>query len=406
MTLKNHLKCFKAYDVRGRIGDELDENIAYRIGRGAAELLKAKLVVLGFDSRESSPSLANAIAQGICDSGADVLEIGLAGTEEMYSAVSAFNAEVGIEVTASHNPIEYNGMKLVKQASQPLTENEFNNIRQLAEKNKFFRSPVQGSRTSIKSRARELYLEKILSFIKVKELKALKIVINSGNGAAGPVIDHLKVKLEEKGVKTNFFYVHHTQDSSFPNGIPNPLLEENRNLTANAVVQQKADFGVAFDGDFDRCFLFDNKGNFIPGEYVMGLLSEIFLGEEEGGAIIHDNRVIWNTIDVVQKFAGNAIVSKAGHAFFKAAMRDKGAVYGGEISSHHYFRDFHFCDSGMIPWLMTWEYFSRKATKLSDFFSDRKNCFPSSGEINFSVSNTEKSIKKVKNLISKNLIES
>ena len=257
--------CFKAYDVRGKLEEELNEDIAYRIGRATAQLLNAKSVVLGFDARETSPSLAKAITSGICETGANVLNIGLAGTEEVYSAVSIFGTDAGIEVTASHNPIDYNGMKIVKQGSQPLAEKEFSDIKNLAEIGNFVNSVTSGSVINIQTNAREAYIEKILDNVNLKKLKPLKIVINSGNGAAGPTIDFLNSKLKEKGVKTNFFYVHHNPDHSFPNGIPNPLLEENRSATSYAVVKEQADFGVALDGDFDRCFLFDHKGNFIPG---------------------------------------------------------------------------------------------------------------------------------------------
>ena len=244
--------------------------------------LKAQTVVLGFDARETSASLAQAVANGICDSGADVLDIGLSGTEEIYAAVPAFNADAGIEITASHNPIDYNGMKIVKQRSQPLSDQEFLNIKYLAEEIDFVRAKRSGSIVNIASEAREAYVEKVLGFINLKNLKPLKIVLNSGNGAAGPVVDLIRDKLNLRGIDTNFVYVHHTPDPLFPNGIPNPLLEENRSKTADVVVKERADFGVAFDGDFDRCFLFDHEGNFVSGEYVVGLLSQVFLSKEPG----------------------------------------------------------------------------------------------------------------------------
>ncbi len=397
MSSGKKLLCFKAYDVRGKLGEELDGDIAYRIGRATAQSQKAKTVAVGFDARATSPGLATAVAKGICDAGAYVLDIGLAGTEEMYAAVTEFGACAGIEVTASHNPIDYNGMKIVGSGSQPLCEQEFGLIKDLAEENNFSQPQQMGVVLNKKEAARTAYVEKVLGFVDCSNLKPLKIVVNSGNGAAGPTLDALNKKLKEKNVKTNFVFVHHNPDPTFPNGIPNPLLTENRSSTANAVVAEKADFGVAFDGDFDRCFFFDHAGDFIPGEYVVGLLAEIFLNKEKGATIIHDPRVIWNTIDVVCKCSGQAVVSKTGHAFVKATMRKRDAIYGGEMSAHHYFRDFAYCDSGVIPWLLVWEYLSISKLSLSDAISEQKNHFPSSGELNFTVSNTVKCTERVQN---------
>ena len=398
MSSYKTLTCFKAYDVRGKLDEELNEDIAYRIGRATAQFLNANTVVVGFDSRATSADLAQSLRRGICHAGANVLDIGLAGTEEMYAAVSEFGACAGIEVTASHNPINYNGMKIVKQCSQPLKDQEFSKIKQLAEQNNFILSKHSGSVTDNRSAARDLYIEKIIGFVDLPSLQPLKIVINSGNGAAGPTIDALKQKLEEKKIKTNFVYLHHDPDPSFPNGIPNPMLEENRSATADAVISEEADFGVAFDGDFDRCFLFDHSGNFIPGEYVLGLLSKVFLRKEEGATIVHDPRVIWNTIDVVSKCGGFAVSSKTGHSFLKAAMRENSAIYGGEISAHHYFRDFAYCDSGMVPWLMIWELISKSNLLLSELISEQKQLFPSSGEINFTVADPENCLEMVNSL--------
>ena len=391
------LTCFKTYDIRGKLGEELDETIAYNIGRATAQSQKAKTVVVGFDARATSPNLAKAVARGICDAGAFVLDIGLAGTEEVYAAVSEFGACMGVEVTASHNPIDYNGMKIVGRGSKPLSNHEFAAIKKLAEGNNFFKPPKKGTVANKKDEARLAYIEKVLGFVDCSNLKPLKIVVNSGNGAAGPTLVAINKKLNEKGVKTNFVFVHCNPDPTFPNGIPNPLLKENRSSTANAVIEEKADFGVAFDGDFDRCFFFDHFGNFISGEYVVGLIAEVFLNKEKGATIIHDPRVIWNTIDVVRKFGGKAVASKTGHAFVKAAMRQADAIYGGEMSAHHYFRDFAYCDSGVIPWLLVWEYLSTSNLSLSHLTADQKNRFPSSGELNFTVPNAAKCIERVYN---------
>lgn len=398
MATEKVLNCFTAYDVRGKLGDEFNEEIAYRIGRAAAQTLNAKTVVLGFDARATSPSLARAVARGICHANADVLEIGLAGTEEMYAATMKFGADAGIEVTASHNPIDYNGIKIVKHGSKPLSTHELITIKCIAEESNFMALQQYGETTDKRADSRNSYIDKILRFVDLPSLMPLKIVINSGNGAAGPTIDALNNKMKEKGVKTNFVYVHHDPDSSFPNGIPNPLIKENQSTTAKAVLRENADFGVAFDGDFDRCFLFDNLGNFIPGEYVIGMLAEVFLCKEKGAKIVHDPRVVWNIKDVVNKFDGQPVASKTGHAFVKAAMSDSGAIYGGEMSAHHYFRDFACCDSGMIPWLIIWELLSKTKMVLSELISERKRLYPSSGEINFTVSNAANSLQQVKEI--------
>ncbi len=398
MHTNKPLTCFKAYDIRGKLDDEIDEHLAYRIGQSTAKVLGAKSVIVGFDARETSPKLAKAVAQGVCHAGSDVLDIGLAGTEEMYWSVSEFDADAGIEVTASHNPIEYNGMKIVKANSEPLSNSEFLSIRNLTKEGKFSVVNSPGLIVNKRDEARYAYIKKIISFINLKKLTPLKIVINSGNGAAGPVINALKRKLEKNGVTTNFIFVHHNPDSSFPNGIPNPLLKENRSKTADVVIKEGADFGVAFDGDFDRCFLFDHLGNFIPGEYFVGLLAKVFLQKYQDSKVIYDPRVVWNTLDVVNCHGGLALASKTGHVFIKRAMRDEDAIYGGEMSAHHYFRNFAYCDSGMIPWLMVWELLSSKKTTLYDLIDARKLLFPSSGEINFKVADASNCIKILKDM--------
>ena len=394
------LTCFKSYDVRGKLGLEFNEDIAYRIGRASTQLLRAKSVVIGFDARETSSNLSNSVIAGICDAGADALKIGLAGSEEMYCAVHELNADAGIEVTASHNPIDYNGMKIVKYGARSLTEDEFHDIKLIAEGNNFLCKKSKGSVFKKDQEARSAYMQKILGFIDLKVLKPLKIVINSGNGAAGPVVDGLHEKLEDNGIRSDFVFVDHKPDHTFPNGIPNPLLYENRSFTADVVKSESADFGVAFDGDFDRCFLFDNYGNFIPGEYLVGLLAKVFLEKDKGATILHDPRVTWNTLDLVKKCGGFGMASKTGHVYFKKAMREENAIYGGEMSAHHYFRDFFYCDSGMVPWLLVWELLSKENKSLSDLVDDRRRLFPSSGEINFKVSDTSKCLKVVKDLYS------
>ena len=397
MISSKNLTCFKAYDVRGKLAEEFNEDIAYRIGRATAQSQKSKTVAVGFDARATSPGLAYAVTKGICDAGADVLDIGLAGTEEVYASVSEFGACAGIEVTASHNPMDYTGMKIVGRGSQPLSDGEFKIIKKLAEESNFIHPQKEGVVIDQKEAARAAYIEKVFQFVDCSNLKPLKIVINSGNGAAGPTLDAISKKFTEIGIKTNFAFMHHDPDPTFPNGIPNPLLKENQSSTAAAVIAEKAHFGVAFDGDFDRCFFFDHLGDFIPGEYMVGLLAEVFLNKEKGATIVHDLRVIWNAIDVVAKCGGQAVDSKTGHAFVKAAMRKRDAIYGGEMSAHHYFRDFSYCDSGIIPWLLVWEYLSKSNLSLSDLIYERRKRFPSSGELNFTVPNSVICLEKVQN---------
>ena len=391
------LSCFKAYDIRGRLGEELNDDIAYRIGRATAQHLKSKDIVIGYDARETSKSLAEACARGMNDGGAHVLNIGLCGTEEVYWAVNSLKAEAGIEVTASHNPIEYNGMKIVKAGSKPLDDQQdFQVIKKLASVGEFapeIHNTTQHDRSEM---ARAAYVEKLLSFVNPEELKPLKIVVNSGNGAAGPTFDALKNGLSNAGVRAEFIRVFHDPDPSFPNGIPNPLLPENHAATADVVLREGADFGVAFDGDFDRCFLFDETGAFVPGEYIIGLLANVFLEKEQGAKIVHDPRVVWNTQETVRAKGGDPIVSKTGHVFIKATMRENDAIYGGEMSAHHYFRDFVYCDSGMIPWLLIWELISKTGKSLGALLAECRETFPSSGEQNFKVLDATHCLNAVK----------
>ena len=382
----SELTCFKAYDIRGEIGVNIDEGIAYRIGRAVAQHFGAKSVVISFDARETSPAFAAAAARGAMDAGADVLDIGMAGTEEMYWAVTEFGACAGIEVTASHNPINYNGMKIVKSGSQPLDDAaDFQVIKELAGSQGWLSGTEIGKELDRSKEARRAYADRVLSFVDVKALRPLKVVVNSGNGAAGPTFDAIVDRLLELGAPLEFIRVYHVPDATFPNGIPNPLLPENHAATADVVKAEGADFGVAFDGDFDRCFFFDEAGQFVPGEYVVGLLANIFLEKEAGAKIVHDPRVIWNTQDIVAQKSGIAVQSKTGHAFIKQTMRSCKAVYGGEISAHHYFRDFAYCDSGMIPWLLIWELLSTSQKSLRTLLEEARARFPSSGEMNFTV---------------------
>lgn len=384
------LTCFKAYDIRGKLGDELNEDIVYRIARAFAVFLKPKSVVVGGDVRLTSEALKMAFAKGLQDEGVDVVDIGLTGTEEIYFATSYLGVDGGVEITASHNPIDYNGMKMVRAGSQPISgDTGLNEIKRLAEENQF--GPAVTNRGQYQQKnILDAYVQHLLSYVDVNQLKPLKLVVNSGNGAAGHVIDAM-----EKYLPFEFIKIHHQPDGHFPNGIPNPLLPENRASTSEAVIKHKADMGIAWDGDFDRCFLFDEKGEFTEGYYIVGLLAEAFLLKNPGANIIHDPRLTWNTQDIVEQSGGIAIQSKTGHAFIKERMRLEDAVYGGEMSAHHYFRDFFYCDSGMIPWLLVCELISRKQQTLSSMLSDRIAKFPSPGEINSHVENPKVAIEKI-----------
>ncbi|MDN0076839.1 phosphomannomutase CpsG [Crenobacter sp. SG2303] len=378
------LSCFKAYDIRGRLGDELNEDIAYRIGRAYGQYIQAKRVAVGGDVRLSSASLKQALAHGLMDGGADVIDLGMTGTEEVYFAAFHLDVDGAIEVTASHNPMDYNGMKLVGRGARPISgDSGLREIQALAEASRFVPAAQRGQLTQ--QSVLEPYVDHLLSYLDLATLRPLKLVVNAGNGAAGHVIDAIEARFSERNVPVEFVKVHHQPDGSFPNGIPNPLLPENRAATEEAVRAHGADMGIAWDGDFDRCFLFDENGGFIEGYYIVGLLAEAFLVSHPSEKIIHDPRLTWNTIAMVQQAGGVAIQSKTGHAFIKERMRAENAIYGGEMSAHHYFRDFAYCDSGMIPWLLVAALMSRKQASLSSLVGERMAAYPCSGEINYRV---------------------
>ncbi|MDQ7775125.1 MAG: phosphomannomutase [Paracoccus aminovorans] len=395
MADARRIDCFKAYDVRGRLGTELDEDVAWRIGRAFAQVLGARTVIVGRDTRETSPALAAALIRGLNEGGADVRDLGLAGTEEMYFATAHFGADGGIEVTASHNPIDYNGMKLVGRGAAPLDpEGDFAAIAALAQSGDFT-APAAPGQTQDFAEARATYARAMADFVDISALKPLTVLVNAGNGTAGPTFDAIAAELARRGAPLRFIRVNHDPDPSFPNGIPNPLLPENQPMTADAVREHGADLGVAWDGDFDRCFFFDETGGFIPGEYIVGLLATAFLERHPGERIVHDPRVVLNSRDMIAQAGGQAVQAKTGHAFVKRAMRESGAIYGGEMSAHHYFRDFHFADSGMIPWLLVVELVSRKGTSLGQLLAARMRAFPSSGEINFRLADPAAAIARV-----------
>ncbi|WP_323716070.1 phosphohexomutase domain-containing protein [Paracoccus aminovorans] len=395
MAETRRIDCFKAYDVRGRLGTELDADVAWRIGRAFAQVLGAREVIVGRDTRETSPDLAAALIRGLNEGGADVRDLGLAGTEEMYFATAHFGADGGIEVTASHNPIDYNGIKLVGRGAAPLDpEGDFAAIAELAQSGAFTETGRRGETRDFPE-ARDTYARAMADFVDIAALKPLTVLVNAGNGTAGPTFDAVAAELERRGAPLRFVRINHDPDPSFPNGIPNPLLPENQPMTADAVRQHGADLGVAWDGDFDRCFFFDENGDFIPGEYIVGLLATAFLEKHPGEKIVHDPRVVLNSRDMIAAAGGQAVQARTGHAFVKRAMRESGAIYGGEMSAHHYFRDFHFADSGMIPWLLVTELASRKGVSLGALVAERMRAFPSSGEINFRLGDPGAAIDRV-----------
>lgn len=387
--MQNTLSCFKAYDIRGQIPTQLNEKVAYRIGCAYAAFLNPTQVVVGRDVRLTSQALCQALTRGLRDSGVHVLDIGLCATEEVYFATFHRHLDGGIMVTASHNPMDYNGMKLVREQAKPISaDTGLMAIRALVAANDF--KPAQDRGRYMLEEDKSAYIEHLLSYVDRTALKPLKIVVNAGNGGAGPLLDLLEPHLPLELIK-----IQHEPDGRFPNGIPNPLLPECREPTRQAVLQHGADLGLAWDGDVDRCFFFDERGRFIEGYYLVGLLAEVLLERQPGERIVHDPRLVWNTQAVMHKAGGLALQSKSGHAFMKQFMREQDAVYGGEMSAHHYFRTFSYCDSGMIPWLLVVEHLCRQDQALSVLMQERMDAFPCSGEINFRVADSSVAIQTV-----------
>ena len=378
------IDCFKAYDVRGRVPEDLDEEIAWRIGRAYAAHVTPGTVAVGQDIRLSSPAISAALTRGLLDSGVDVVDIGTCGTEMVYFATFHLGLDGGVMVTASHNPRDHNGMKMVRARAQPISaDTGLKDIRAIAESGEFPQAARPGE---LKRRdVTADYIDHLLGYVDASVLKPLRIVVNAGNGCAGPVVDLLEPHLPFELVR-----LQHEPDGSFPNGVPNPMLEANRGATSAAVLESGADIGIAWDGDFDRCFFFDESGAFIEGYYLVGLLALAFLEKSPEERIVHDPRLTWSTIDAVEQAGGDAVQSQSGHAFMKQTMRDVDAAYGGEMSAHHYFRDFAYADSGMIPWLMVAEIMSRRGVPLSELVADRVAQFPTSGEINRRVDDAAK----------------
>lgn len=391
------LSCFKAYDIRGRLGENLDADIARRIGVGFASVMEPGTVVVGHDARASSPELKAALAKGLMQGGADVIDIGLCGTEEVYFATAHLKAGGGIMVTASHNPIDYNGMKLVGPGSRPIDpDTELAAIRSAAGAADVAGGAAATSRGTLRQQdTRPAYADHVAGLANADRIGPLKILVNAGNGTAGAAFDAVAERLIAAGAQLDITRLNHDPDPTFPNGIPNPMLIENRAMTARAVLAAEADLGVAWDGDFDRCFFFDAGGGFLDGEYVVALLAKSMLATEAGASIVHDPRVIRATQAAVAAGGGTAVLSRTGHAFLKAGMRESGAVYGGEMSAHHYFRDFFYCDSGMIPMIKVLELISTSGQSLAELVAEMQANFPSSGEINFTVDDPRATISRV-----------
>ncbi|MHB1687267.1 MAG: phosphohexomutase domain-containing protein [Ignavibacteriaceae bacterium] len=384
------INCFKAYDIRGKVPSELNTELAYKIGVAYTKLINAKKVVVGHDVRKSSGSISEALIKGLTESGVDVIDIGICGTEMIYFATPALDADGGIMITASHNPPEYNGMKFVKKGSVPVGyDTGLQEIEQMILNNDLIIEQKKHGNVTTKN-IMPMFINNLKKFYKREKINPLKVVVNAGNGCAGLSLDAI-----EKDLPIHMIKIFNEPDSNFPNGVPNPMLPENRKATIDAVLSNKADLGVAWDGDYDRCFFFDEKGNFIEGYYIVGLLAKSILKTNPGGNIVHDPRLVWNTIEIVKNSGGNPVLSKSGHAFIKQKMREVNAVYGGEMSAHHYFRDNAYSDSGMIPFLLTLQLISEENKPFSSLVEEMIRAYPCSGEINSTIDDPAKKIEEI-----------
>ena len=394
------INCFKAYDIRGKVPNELNADLAYKIGIAYSKLLNARKIVVGHDVRKSSEEISDSLIKGFNDNGVDVIDIGLCGTEMIYFATPYFNADGGIMITASHNPPEYNGMKFVKKGSVPVGyDSGLQDIEQMILKNDLSISSSQKGALQNED-IMEQFIDNLKKFYNPQKINPFKVVVNAGNGCAGLALNAIEKYLPIKMIK-----VYTEPDSNFPNGVPNPLLPENRKATIDTVLSNKADLGVAWDGDYDRCFFFDEKGNFIEGYYIVGLLAKSILKTNPGEKIVHDPRLIWNTVEVVKNHGGIPVLSKSGHAFIKQKMREVNAIYGGEMSAHHYFRDNAYSDSGMIPFLLTLQLLSEEKKPLSKLVEEMIHDYPCSGEINSTIENPAEKISEIEEKYSNGKIE-
>ncbi|MCZ7614453.1 MAG: phosphomannomutase [Ignavibacteriaceae bacterium] len=384
------IACFKAYDIRGKVPSELNNELGYKIGRAFSKLTQAKKIVIGYDIRKSSLEISEALKNGLTDSGADVIDIGLCGTEMIYFSTPFFDADGGIMITASHNPSEYNGMKFVAKGSVPVGyDSGLNEVEKMIVNNELGEiSKTKGTVT--KKEVMKEFITHLSQFYDAKKINSLKVVVNAGNGCAGVALDSLESKLPVKMIK-----MFNNPDGNFPNGVPNPMFEENRKPTIEIIKRENADLGVAWDGDYDRCFFFDEHGNFIEGYYIVGLLAKSILKNHPGEKIVHDPRLVWNTIEVVEKSGGKTVISKSGHAFIKQKMREVNSIYGGEMSAHHYFRENAYSDSGMIPFLLILQLMSEEKKKLSELVDEMIAEYPCSGEINSTINDPSGKIKEI-----------
>lgn len=384
------INCFKAYDIRGKVPSELNIDLAYKIGRTYARYIGAKKVIIGYDVRKSSIELSKALAHGLTESGADVVNIGLCGTEMIYFATPYLEADGGIMITASHNPPEYNGMKFVKRNSVPVGYNSG-----LSDIEKLILNDDLGEKSSKAGKVSSVdvmkaFIENLKQFYDAEKISPLKVVVNAGNGCAGLALDHL-----EKNIPVKMIKILNEPDSNFPNGVPNPLLPDNRQISIDSVIENNADLGVAWDGDYDRCFFFDEKGNFIEGYYIVGLLAKSILKKNPGENIVHDPRLVWNTVEIVEEAGGKAVQSVSGHAYIKQKMREVNGIYGGEMSAHHYFRNNSYSDSGMIPFLLILQLMSEEKKKLSELVGEMIEKYPCSGEINSTIDNPKEKLDEI-----------
>ncbi|MCW5937246.1 MAG: phosphomannomutase CpsG [Fimbriimonadaceae bacterium] len=382
------LPAFKAYDVRGVVPEELNPEIAYRIGRAYADETGAKTVCVGHDIRLSGPEISEALAKGLKEAGVDVVDLGMVGTEMVYFATAYYGYDGGVMITASHNPPQYNGMKMVREGSRPISgDSGLKNIERRTYEGKWERS---GSGTLGSKDAYPDFVGHLAKFDADGAIGPLRVLASAGNGAAGVAMRAMAPTTNMDVVEMMF-----EPDGSFPNGVPNPILPESRRPVEEEMAKGGYDFGVAWDGDYDRCFFFDERGNFIEGYYIVGLLAQAMLHDNPGATVIYDPRLTWNTLDIVKAAGGRAVMCKSGHAFIKEAMRAENAVYGGEMSAHHYFREHWYCDSGLIPLILVARLVCKTGRNLGDLVGAMVAAYPCSGEINSQVADVRAVLAKV-----------
>ncbi len=382
---------FKAYDVRGIYPEDLDEEGAYAIGRGYVQQFEPKRIAVGRDMRLSSPQMAEAVIRGAADEGAEVLDLGLVGTEMLYFAVGSLGLDGGIEVTASHNPKEYTGMKIVRRGALPVGgESGLLDVRDKA----LAIADIKGGGEERVS-AHDIwpaYVDRVMSFVDTSTLRPLKVVIDAANGMAGAMLPPVLDRLPTIDAVTCYF----DPDGSFPNHEPNPLLPENRELVVRKTLEEGADLGVAFDGDADRCFFVDDSGEFVPGDFATALLAETILQKEPGAKIIYDLRASWAVPETIREHGGEPLVNRVGHAFIKARMRKDDAAFGGEVSGHYYFREFSQADTGVVPFLLMLELISRRGVKLSEILAPFRSRYFITGELNTPVADVALKLQELK----------